>query len=213
MGRKRHLKAKRTPEEQLAAERRSAAFKALKEYQKDGSLMTQPAEVIRVLMSESDRGAIILVAGILEDALGRLILARLPQSKARKDDLLGQGRVLNSFQAKLAIGRAMGILDDEMLGSFDIIRLLRNACSHSVRETTLQTPAIQDVFSLLFSSDQLRGYDADQHRLMLGFVMVFYVARMAGKSPEQAHAAVESIIAKMWETSGQKQAPSPGTQP
>lgn len=92
----------------------------------------------------------------------------------------------------------MGIVDDEMAESFDIIRALRNACAHSVREMTLQTPAIHDVFALLFDNrDQLKGYDAGQQRTMLGFVMVFYVERMLGKSREQAHAIVEEMMEKI----------------
>jgi hypothetical protein len=198
LGRKRHLKDERRPEEHLAAERLAAALKALNEYKKVGSLQTGRTEVIDVLRSESDRGAIILVAGVLEDVLASLILVRLPLGNARKEDLLRRGGALNQFQDKVAIGRAMGIVDDEMAESFDIIRALRNACAHSVREMTLQTPAIHDVFALLFDNrDQLKGYDAGQQRTMLGFVMVFYVERMLGKSREQAHAIVEEMMEKI----------------
>jgi hypothetical protein len=109
----------------------------------------------------------------------------------------------------------MGIVDDEMAESFDIIRLLRNACAHSVRETTFETPAVKNVFALLFTKpDQLEGYDSQQQRMTLGLVMVFYMERMLGKSPEQAHAVVEGIVQKMWQSVEEhhKQATSPETQ-
>src|SRR5436190_19047506 len=134
-------------------ERKAAALRALSQFQACSSLGELDPEVIDVLMQESDRGALILVAGILEDVLADQIIKRLKIALDGRDDLLRRGGALSSYQNKMSVARALGIIDDATFHSIDIIRLIRNACAHSVRQATLKTPAIRDMFCLVLADD------------------------------------------------------------
>lgn len=198
MVRKRHLKNDRPPRDPFE-ERRTKALKALKDYQRGGSFRENYDEVIDVLLDESDRGALILVGGILEDVLAERIIATLPNGRRHRENLLRQGGVLSSFQSKMIFGQALGVLDEATTNSLDIIRMLRNACAHSMREVTLRTPAVAEVLSLVLADEAAEQIKGDVHdsflRLMLGFVMAFHVERILGKTREQAQAVVDRMAA------------------
>ena len=197
MGRKRHLKGERPPADPFI-EKRAAALWALKDYQR-GSFEELHSEVIDVLIDESDRGAVILVGGIVEDVLSEFIIAKLPEGKKRRTDLLRQGGVLNSFQDKVAFGLALGVIDEATADSLGIIRQLRNGCAHSMRRVTLKTPPISQVFSLLLDDGAAKqiteAANDDIVRMILGFVMVFHVERIRGKSIDEAQAIVDKMSA------------------
>lgn len=160
------------------------------------------SEVIDVLMSESDRGAIILVGGVLEDVLGEYVITRLPHGSECRAELLKQGGVLNTFQDKLVLGRALGVIDDATCGSLDIIRQIRNECAHSIRNVSLKLPVLNEAFGLLLSdaiAQRIRKdtVSDDYLRVLLGFVMVFHVERIRGKTIEEAQRVVDDLAAKM----------------
>jgi hypothetical protein len=200
MGRKRHLKGDKPPPDPFT-ERRTKALRALKEYQRSGSFKENYAEVIDVLMDESDRGAVMLVGGILEDVLTEQIIEKLPQGRACKDNLLRQGGTLSSVQDKLSIGMALGILDEATNDSLDIIRQLRNACAHTMRRADFATPAVSGAFGLLLPEDLAAhiaqpGRDKNYLRFVLSMVMIFHVERIRGKSQADAQAVVDRLTSR-----------------
>ncbi|MES2120659.1 MAG: hypothetical protein V4513_08805 [Pseudomonadota bacterium] len=205
MARKRHQKGNRKPANPFQ-ERRTRILKALKDYRKREGFGPLHGEVIDVLMSESDRGAIILVAGVLEDVLAEYVIMQLPAGRARRVELLKPGGVLSSFQDKLALGRALGVIDDATLDSLDIIRQIRNECAHSMRVVSLKIPALNNAFGLLLSdrvAEHIReeAVTGDYLRVVLGLVLVFHVERIQGKTVEEAQAVVDGLSAKMMDRS------------
>lgn len=197
MNKKRRLAGEK-PQADPFLKRRAEALKALKQYQKQGSFMSGDTGVMDVLLEESDRGAILLVGGVLEDVLAEQIIKKLPKGKEYRDSLLRLGGVLGSFQDKLTLGAALGVLDEATFDSLDILRQLRNACAHATLPTTMQTPAINSVLGLLLDpehADRIKGErNEDYLRFTLGMVMVFHVERMLGKTAEQAQAVVNRIV-------------------
>jgi hypothetical protein len=156
-----------------------------------------------VLLEESDRGAILLIGGVLEDVLAEQIIKRLPHGERHRDQLLRLGGVLGSFQDKLTLGAALGVIDDATIDSLDIIRQLRNACAHTTLPTTMKVPAINDVVGLLLDDDHANDIKGDRDenylRFTLGLVMVFHVERMIGKTAEQAQDVVNRLVARATE--------------
>ena len=183
-------------------QRRADTLKALKDYQNQGSFMSGQG-VMDVLLEESDRGAILLIGGVLEDVLAEQIVRKLPHGKKHRSELLRLGGVLGSFQDKLTLGVALGVIDDATLDSLDIIRQLRNTCAHTTLPTTMNVPAINDVIGLLLDDDHAADIKGDRNedylRFTLGLVMVYHVERMFGKTAEEAQEVANRLIARTTE--------------
>lgn len=218
MGRKRSSKGDKPIDPFL--ERKAHAFKALKAYCDRGIFQSADPEVIDVLTEESDRGAIILVGGVLEDVLAERIIATLPGGKALRGELLRRGGLLSSFQDKLTLAEAMGIIDGPTADSLDIIRQLRNAFAHTMRTVSMKIPAISGVVGLILDdehSDYLKSSANDAYlRLVLGFIMAFHVERIMGKTQAEAQAVVNRLAAATLALAAEakeKLAASPGKPP
>ena len=198
MGRKR--RERRNKPKDPFVERRAAALKALKEYQNKGSFRENYSEIVDVLVEESDRGAIILVGGVIEDLLSDRIIERLPNGNSQRDDLLRQGGLLNSFQSKVTMALALGLIDEATVDSLDIIRQLRNACAHSRFGVTLSIPQVNRVFALLLSKDAAEDIEdpvnPEYLRLLLSFVAVYHFELILGRTKEHAQQVVDGMVAK-----------------
>ncbi len=84
------------------------------------------------LEGETDRGAVIVAAALLEDALEQMLLARLVPSPERDDELFhGPYAPLSNFSAKIDFAYRVGLIRPVARSSFHLIRKLRNAFAHS----------------------------------------------------------------------------------
>lgn len=196
------------------AELRSKALSALKNYHKEGTIRDRYAPALGVLVAESDRGAIILVAGIFDDMLGERIVARLPNGKANRESLLAPGGVLGWFQDRMTMALAMGLIDQETFDDIELIRVLRNKCAHTIGPVSLAQSPFNEVLALLVdpltSEDISGGKVSDIYlRNILSFMMVFLIERLLGKSKEDAEQTVTDLASSMM----QPLEPSPDKHP
>jgi hypothetical protein len=92
---------------------------------------------------QTDRGAAIVAATVLDNILENLIAARLiiPSPKHKKA-LFGQYAPLSSFSAKIELGFALGLYDTERRASLDLIRDVRNKFAHRLEATGFDNPKI-----------------------------------------------------------------------
>jgi hypothetical protein len=87
--------------------------------------------IIRELKAQSDRGAAIIAASLLEQLLEDAIVARFrPLLKGQKELLFGPMRPLSSFSAKIELGYAIGLYGEVAHKNFDMIRDVRNKFAH-----------------------------------------------------------------------------------
>jgi hypothetical protein len=83
------------------------------------------------LNSQTDRGAGIVAAAVVEDALAQVIRNRLVEiSNVRWEALFGRMRPLSSFSAKIELGMALGLYDDVLRRLLDMLRDVRNRFAH-----------------------------------------------------------------------------------
>lgn len=201
MGRKRHLKEKRPPPDPELA-RRNAALLALRSYHTEGPISHRYAPVLSVLADESDRGAIILVAGILDDILGERITSKLANGHLMHDELLRQGGVAGFFADRMTLALAMGIIDKKAHDDIELLRLLRNKCAHTIGKVSLSIPAFNGVLALLvdpLTADDISADDVTDVYLrnILSFVMVYLIERVLGKTEKQAQETIGSLVKDM----------------
>jgi hypothetical protein len=92
---------------------------------------------------QTDRGAGIVAAAVLEDALTLTIEIRLLElSSDRRDRLFGRMGPLSNFSAKIELGFALGLFSNEGRKAFDMIRDVRNKFAHEVNISSFDDPRI-----------------------------------------------------------------------
>ena len=93
---------------------------------------------------KNDRGAAILLATNVENALQ---IALLRMFKTRKDQargLFGSNSPLGTFANKIQMAYALDIFGDETKANLDIIRTVRNAFAHAKIPIKFETPQVKN---------------------------------------------------------------------
>src|SRR6185312_12884367 len=90
---------------------------------------------IKTFRDESDRGAVLVAAALLDEVLEKVLretMSNEPHVKKKcVDPLFAPEAALATFASKMKIARAFGILADWMYEDLEIIRKIRNEFAHS----------------------------------------------------------------------------------
>jgi DNA-binding MltR family transcriptional regulator len=86
------------------------------------------------LEAQTDRGAAIIAAAIVDDALSNALKSRLILTENLSDRLFSHEKngPLANFSAKIDIAAATGTLDKELCDYLHLIRRIRNRFAHSI---------------------------------------------------------------------------------
>jgi hypothetical protein len=105
------------------------------------------------IQNESDRTAIILFATLLDDTLitrlSAIFGAKLDSNEF--DHIFRYEGPLGSFSSRIEISSLFKILDDITCEQLHCIREMRNACAHTKRPISFETPELLSVSKRLFS--------------------------------------------------------------
>ena len=82
---------------------------------------------------ETDRGAVLAAAAVLDDLLERTLLAFFVQNDSAKALVVGFNAPLGTFASRTAAAHAMGILKDSEKNECDLIRKVRNEFAHKLK--------------------------------------------------------------------------------
>ena len=103
----------------------------------------RPADYVKHLKKESDRGAIILAASLVDDALkealGRKLEAANSDEKTRIFDHMGS---LGTFSSKIALAQALSIISRTVRKQIEIIKECRNVAAHAHIAVDFTTPQV-----------------------------------------------------------------------
>jgi hypothetical protein len=176
-------------------------IEALRLYTKQGRITYEVADMADALMDESDRGVVVILGSLLEDLLLERVLEALGSLGRRlnQKELVRSGGVLGSFERRLAVGQALGVIDDDMVEFLQIVAELRNACAHSRQDIGFLTPELKNVLAMLFdgaeNAEEVRqGSDAFGVRWMFIVAFVYIAAVLKGESPEKAAAKSQRLM-------------------
>jgi DNA-binding MltR family transcriptional regulator len=121
-------------------------LRKLKQYARDQfGQLGDTERVLADLHNESDRGAIILVATSLEDALEAALMERmaaLQTDSEAKTKIFGADGTLSTYSDKILLAYALGIIDKKTRKDIDAIRHIRNACAHCRKPLSLKEPIL-----------------------------------------------------------------------
>lgn len=118
-------------------------LQALRDLNRTGKGSPDPARLALTIANESDRGAVLLAAAMLEDLIYQTLLERLP---GNKKDIDG---IASDFGRKIRLAAAVGIIEEETRKRLDLIRNLRNACAHLSNDLTFDHDVMIGVLNLL----------------------------------------------------------------
>jgi hypothetical protein len=106
------------------------------------------AGAIKELEKQSDRGAGIIAAALIEEILETIILSRLrPLSSDKYRDLFHGNSPLASFAAKIDIAYAIGVINDLGRIQLHLIRKIRNEFAHRIKPLDFEHPDIKQLIT------------------------------------------------------------------
>jgi hypothetical protein len=110
---------------------------------------------------ETDRGAVVLTASLLENALTNILKRHLVPSSNNDDELFENPLApLSSFGTKIQISQRLGLISTRLARDLNIVRKMRNEFAHNVHGSTLESGKIKDLLTnLITSSDIAKNHD------------------------------------------------------
>lgn len=95
------------------------------------------------LKAESERGAVLVSTGFLEEQLRQVLAAFLIEDKAAASLLEGSNAPLGTFSARITACFAMGLISQAEHHDLHQLRRIRNDFAHSIH-VSFETPSIAD---------------------------------------------------------------------
>ncbi|MGP9802963.1 hypothetical protein [Rheinheimera sp. NSM] len=113
-------------------------------------------EFMEIIHDESDRGAVLVAASMIEDILGSLLKARLLPSLDKNDELFDNGYApFESFSAKIDLAYRVGCINQHTRRSCHILRKIRNDYAHATNIKDFSHSGTQDRIRELFSLNKM----------------------------------------------------------
>jgi len=111
------------------------------------------------LNKESDRGAVIVAAALIEDELQSLIKARLVSSLEKDDELFDTPYApISTFAAKIDLAYRLGLITFEVRKTFHLLRKMRNDFAHLTSKIDFSDNSVKNRLRELFRiNEQILG--------------------------------------------------------
>ena len=138
------------------------------------------------LFDESDRGAAIVGAALLEDTLATLLkdnMSSVAMSQKQVRDIFDLSGPLSNFSAKISIAFAFAFIDKVTFNDLQIVRRIRNSFAHSAGKLSFADVSIasqvQNMYCFRYAKDQLPFFSSecklmvDEHGRSYGELLPF----------------------------------------
>ena len=110
------------------------------------------------LNKESDRGAALISAAMLDDLLEKIILAFLIDNKESKKLLSGFNAPLGTSSARITASYSLGLLSEEEYEECDRLRQVRNEFAHHVHQNFGDQKVKDLCGNLRFAAPKIPGH-------------------------------------------------------
>lgn len=114
-----------------------------------------PSEILQLgaflnnFNQESDRGAALSAAAVLEDRLEEIIKAFLIDSKSSVKLLDGFNAPIGTFSSKILLAHALALIQDDEFQQIELLRKIRNKFAHTWEYLNFESNSIKSlVFAL-----------------------------------------------------------------
>lgn len=104
--------------------------------------MRDLSEFLNEFNKESNRGAALNAAAVLDDWLENILRSFFADNKSGKELISGFNAPLGTFAAKVAAAHALGLLQDNEFQEITLVRKIRNEFGHSWRCVSFESEKI-----------------------------------------------------------------------
>jgi mannitol operon repressor len=109
------------------------------------------SEFLAEFQKESDRGAALVGAALLDARLERILRSHFIVGKSANELLDGGNGPLASFSARIKCCQALGLITDNEKNDIDLVRAIRNAFAHQEHGLNFESVKIKGLCSSLVS--------------------------------------------------------------
>ena len=150
------------------------------------------SEFLQEFQSETDRGAALVGAALIDDRLERLLESHLLAGKEADSLLSGGTAPLGSFSARSKVAFCLGLITSLEFKECEIIRRVRNGFAHQVHGLTFADARIRDLCGNLQANTPDDGrFNGDARQLFINSVILLSLALWYRPEYAKPHAAVE----------------------
>ena len=103
------------------------------------------SDFLREFNSESDRGAALTAASMLDERLEEILTAFLAEVPARKHLLAGFNAPLGTFSARASAAYALGLIQKNEHEEITLIRKIRNEFGHQWKSVSFDSGRVADL--------------------------------------------------------------------
>jgi mannitol operon repressor len=91
---------------------------------------------------ESDRGAALVAASMLDDRLEQILIGFFVESSAAKDLLSGFNAPLGTFSSRASAATALGLIQENEFKEITVVRKIRNEFGHGWEPLTFESESV-----------------------------------------------------------------------
>jgi hypothetical protein len=104
--------------------------------------LAQLGNFLSTFNTESDRGAALVAASMLDDRLQEIITAFLVECSASKDLISGFNAPLGTFSSRASAAMALGLIQENEFKEITLIRKIRNEFGHGWEPLTFESEMV-----------------------------------------------------------------------
>jgi DNA-binding MltR family transcriptional regulator len=139
---------------------------------------------IEAMQKESDRGAALFAASILDLYLGELIQAFLVDSSKSRALFKGATSPLSSFNNRISMAYALGLINEDESHDYHVIRDIRNKFGHRIDITSFEDGDISHLLSTIKSAVFKFDGRANAKRLEFDTAITLLIVRVHDRKAE-----------------------------
>lgn len=135
------------------------------------------SDFLKEFQSETDRGAALVGAALIDERLERLLLSHLIDCKESKEMLRGGNAPLAAFNSRIKMAYCVGLLTDLEYSECNMIRKIRNEFAHKVHGLTFQDDRVRALCNkLLANTPDGKRFGGDPRQLFINSVILTSLA-------------------------------------
>jgi mannitol operon repressor len=135
------------------------------------------SEFLSEFQKETDRGAALVGAALLDSRIERILLSHFADEKIAHELLSGGNAPLGSCSARLKLAYALGLITDIEFKECDTIRKIRNEFAHEVHGLSFATSQLTNLArNLRANTPDGKRCDGDPRALFINSVILVSLA-------------------------------------
>jgi mannitol operon repressor len=153
------------------------------------------SEFLAEFQKETDRGAALVGAALIDTRLESLLRSHLLQSKATEELLEGGNAPLGTFSSRIRMSYALGLITELEFKECEIIRRVRNDFAHGVHGLTFQDQKLSALCNnLKANTPDGKRFDGNPRQLFINSVVLLSLALWY--RPD--YAAQHKVVTRDW---------------